>query len=81
MPIRVLTRKNSLISKESYKKIFDRTEANLYSDTPLGPGPYLKKKTMLKKIESSGVPIRLLTGIKIFQSYRWKHHGESLYKF
>ena len=35
MPIGVLTHKNSLISKESYNKIFDRTEAIFDSDTPM----------------------------------------------
>ena len=46
MPIGVLTHKIALISKESYKKIFDRTEAIFDSDTPMDPGPKLKKKSV-----------------------------------
>ena len=65
MPIGVLTQKNSQVSKESYNKIFDRTEAIFDSDTPMDPGPQLKKKSV-KKIESSGVPIILSTEKKSF---------------
>ena len=61
MPVGVLTHKNSLISKEPYNKLLDRTEAIFDSDTPMDPGPKLKKKDLCKKIELCGVPIRLLT--------------------
>ena len=66
MPVGVLTHKNSLISKESYNKLLDRTEAIFDSDTPMDPGPKLKKKDLCKKIELCGVPIGLLTGKKSF---------------
>ena len=36
MPIWVLTRENSLVSKESYRKVFDRSEANFDIGTYIG---------------------------------------------
>ena len=36
MTIRVLTHQNSLISKESYRKVFDRSEANFHMGTSMG---------------------------------------------
>ena len=38
MPIRVLTKQNSLVSKGLYRKVFDRTEPNFDLDTSLCPG-------------------------------------------
>ena len=66
MPVGVLTHKNSLISKESHNKLLDRTEAIFDSDTPMDPGPKLKKKDLCKKIELCGVPIGLLTEKKSY---------------
>ena len=38
VPRGVLTQKNSLVSKELYRKVFNLTEANFDLDTSLGPG-------------------------------------------
>ena len=62
-----MTYKNSLISEESYRKVFDRTEAVFDMGTSLGSNPKLKKKTCVKNFQSSGVPIRRLTKNKIFR--------------
>ena len=42
MPIGVLTNKNSLVSKESYKKVFDRSEANFDVSISMGSVPDVK---------------------------------------
>ena len=60
IPIRVLTQNNSLVSKESYRKAFDRSEAVFDMGTFLGSILKLKKNCV-KNFQSSGVPIRLLT--------------------
>ena len=81
MPVGVLTHKNSLISKESYNKILDRPEAIFDSDTPMAPGPKLKKKKSVLKNLIVWCSHRTFDRKKIFRSYCRKHHGELLYIF
>ena len=61
-----MTHKNSLVSEESYQKVFDRTKAVFDMGTSLGSNPKLKKKSCVKNFQSSGVPIRRLTKTEFF---------------
>ena len=81
MPIRVLTLKNSLVSKERYRKIFDRTEKKIDLYGQICPDLQLKNFLDSKKISLEWCSHMTFGTQKNLQPYRWKHHGESADKF
>ena len=81
MPIRVLTHKNSLVSKESYRKVFDCTKKKFNMGAPIGSMSKLKFFFVSQKFSIEWCSHRTFDKKKSLQSHPWKHQGESSENF
>ena len=75
------THKNSLVSEESYRKVFDLTKAVFDMGTSLGSNPKLKKKIVCQKFSIEWCSHKTFDKKKILQRYRQKNYGQSVDKF
>ena len=81
MPIGVLTHKNSLVSKESYRKVFDRTEADFDMGTSMGSMPEVNFFFVSQNFSIEWCSHNTFDQKKILRWYPVKHHGQSEDKF
>ena len=81
MPIGVLTHQNSLVTKESYWKVFDRSEADFDMGTSMGSMPEVIFFFVSQFFLIEWCSHRTFDKIKILRLYPVKHHGQSVDKF
>ena len=76
-----LTHKNSLVSKESYRKVFERTEKKIDMGTSLRSMSKLKFFFVCKKFSFEWCSHKTFDKKKILEWYREKPYEPSLDKF
>ena len=77
MLIGVLTHKNFLVSKELYRKVFHRIEANFHFDTPRGLKIYLTgggtDRKLISELQVTKLLVRLQNIFKVTGYYKFQN--------